>query len=202
VDKLLRRRLLKHQGDARASLAEVTTDQVRHSLAAVADSDVRRSIAEPPVRGASSELGTTTAHDAEGRGRYLVTRLYAQGGIGQVWLARDEQLGRDVALKELRPERRDHSMARARFLEEARVTGQLEHPGIVPVHELVRGEDGSAFYTMRLVRGRTLTEAIKEYHLKREEKKVEPPDLRALLGAFVAAYAAILTCIGRAGAPD
>jgi tetratricopeptide (TPR) repeat protein/tRNA A-37 threonylcarbamoyl transferase component Bud32 len=179
VDKLVRRKLRKHHGDAHASLLEATPDHLRHSLADVAG---------PPV--AASEPGATTAHEAEARGRYTLTRLHAQGGIGQVWLARDEQLGRDVALKELRPERRDHAAARARFLEEARVTGQLEHPGIVPVHELVRGDDGG-FYTMRLVRGRTLGEAVKEYHKKREQKEAGRLELRALLGALVAACNAV-----------
>jgi hypothetical protein len=65
--------------------------------------------------------------------RYSRTRLHAAGGIGQVWLANDAALGRDVALKELRPDRADNPALQARFLHEARITGQLQHPGIVPV---------------------------------------------------------------------
>jgi serine/threonine-protein kinase len=133
----------------------------------------------------------TTAHEPEGRGRYLLLNLHAQGGIGQVWLARDPEIGRDVALKELRPERQGHAAAQARFLEEARVTGQLEHPGIVPVHELVRAADGRTFYTMRLVRGRTLGEAIREYHRKRQAGTAGPLELRGLLTAFVAVCQAV-----------
>jgi hypothetical protein len=140
VDKLVARKLKKHGGDARASLAEV-----RHSLASMADHDLQQSLADLP-KPYSPPLGSTTAHQPEGRGRYTLTRLHATGGIGQVWLARDADLGRDVALKELRPERQDHPAAQARFLEEARVTGQLEHPGIVPVHELVRPADGQPFF--------------------------------------------------------
>jgi serine/threonine-protein kinase len=190
VEKLLQRKLEKHQGDARAGLAEVTTDEVRHSLASVADADVLRSLAEMPAR-PSPKLDPTTAHQPEGRGRYTLTRLHAQGGIGQVWLAHDADLGRDVALKELRPERSDHAVAQARFLEEACITGQLEHPGIVPVHELVRGEDGRPFYTMRMVRGRTLSEAIKQYHQKRQSGQAGPLELRGLLGKFVAVCNAV-----------
>jgi tetratricopeptide (TPR) repeat protein/tRNA A-37 threonylcarbamoyl transferase component Bud32 len=190
VDYLLKRKLDKHQGDARASLAEVTTDAVRRSLAGVDDADVRQSIAELPTPGLV-EPGSTTAHQPEGRGRYKLTRLHAQGGIGQVWLARDAELGRDVALKELRPERHDHPAVQARFLEEACITGQLEHPGIVPVHELIRGSDGRPFYTMRMVRGRTLAEAIKDYHRKRQAGEAGPLELRGLLGAFVAVCNAV-----------
>jgi serine/threonine-protein kinase len=190
VEKFVRRKLDKHRGDARAGLAEVTTDEVRHSLASVADAGVQKSLAEMPCP-PSPGVVPTTAHEAAERGRYRLVNLHAQGGIGQVWLARDEAIGRDVALKELRLERRDHPAARSRFLEEARVTGQLEHPGIVPVHELAHGADGSAFYVMRMVRGRTLGEAIKDHHTKRQEKKAGPLELRALLSSFVAVCNAV-----------
>src|SRR5438270_788061 len=75
---------------------------------------------------------------AESAGRYSLTRLHGKGGIGQVWLARDNDLGREVALKELRPDRAGNPALVSRFVEEAKVTGQLEHPGIVPVYELAR----------------------------------------------------------------
>src|SRR5207253_880736 len=92
--------------------------------------------------------------------RYSRLRLHATGGIGRVWLVHDSELGRDVALKELRPERAEHAALAARFLQEAKITGQLEHPGIIPVYELSRAQDGGQpFYTMRFVKGRTLSEA-------------------------------------------
>jgi serine/threonine protein kinase len=117
--------------------------------------------------------------------RYVRTRLHAEGGIGQVWLAHDENLGRDVALKELRCDRDENPAAVARFLAEARITGQLEHPGIVPVYELVEPKDGPPCYAMRFVGGRTLADAIQDYHHKRQAGQTGPLDLRALLGAFV-----------------
>jgi serine/threonine protein kinase len=126
----------------------------------------------------------TAAYEPGRRARYAVVRLHARGGIGAVWVARDEELGREVALKELRDEQAGSPAALARFLGEARVTGQLEHPGIVPVYELA-GAAGRPFYTMRLLRGRTLGEAAAAYHRARQEGRAGPLDLRQLLTAFV-----------------
>src|SRR4051794_26966363 len=88
--------------------------------------------------------------------RYAVVRLHAEGGLGQVFVAVDRDLNREVALKLIRPDRAVVPGSRRRFLKEAQVTGQLEHPNIVPVYELSRRGDGQPFYTMRLVRGQTL----------------------------------------------
>ena len=88
-----------------------------------------------------------------------------RGGIGRVMIAFDRHLGRDVAVKELLPAAYpkhpdDTAGDLARFLREARITGQLEHPSIVPVYELGQRTDGSLYYAMKLVRGRTLRQAI------------------------------------------
>jgi serine/threonine-protein kinase len=185
VDKLLHRKLARHGGDARASLAEVATDPVRQSLAGLDDADVRRSLAglTPPQ---GLVLVATTAYEPGARERYTLSRLHATGGIGRVWLARDRSLGRDVALKELRPERAGTPAAWARFLKEAQVTGQLEHPGVVPIYEVGRRpEDQAPFYTMRFVRGRTLAETAAAYHRRRAHGEAGPLELRELLGAFV-----------------
>jgi tetratricopeptide (TPR) repeat protein len=123
----------------------------------------------------------------EVRNRYARTQMHAKGGIGQVWIARDGDLGREVALKELRPEQGKNPNAWSRFIEEARITGQLEHPGIVPVYELsTRPADGKPFYTMRFIRGKTLNEAVSDYHKKKAAGQAGPLDLASLLNAFVA----------------
>ncbi len=79
-------------------------------------------------------------------------------------MALDSELNREVALKELRPERADDPDSRARFLLEAEVTGRLEHPGVVPVYGLGCDAEGRPFYAMRLVKGETLKEAIERFH--------------------------------------
>jgi serine/threonine-protein kinase len=186
VAKLLERKLKKHGGDANAGLAEITTDPVRQSLAALADPDIRQSLAGLTTPPQGLLLVSTTAYEPDARDRYTLSRLHATGGIGRVWLARDSSLGRDVALKELRPERAGSPAAWARFLKEAQVTGQLEHPGIVPIYELGRRpEDHQPFYTMRFVRGRTLAEAIASYHHRRRRGEAGPLELRELLTGFM-----------------
>jgi len=119
--------------------------------------------------------------------RYAMDRLHAEGGIGQVWRARDRQLHREVALKTLRPELLRHGRVRSRFLQEAQITGQLEHPGIVPVYELVAApRSGAPFYSMRFVHGRTLAQASQDYHQARRAGEADPLGLVSLLSAFVA----------------
>ncbi|MEO1230037.1 MAG: serine/threonine-protein kinase [Myxococcota bacterium] len=82
-----------------------------------------------------------------------------RGGLGRVYVRWDRHLAREVAMKELlAPDRRlDDNET---FTREARITGQLEHPGIVPVHELGRRRDGRLYYTMKRVRGQTLEDAL------------------------------------------
>lgn len=104
-------------------------------------------------------------------GRYVISGEIARGGAGRVLIALDRHLGREVAMKELLldlKDKRDGKVRndpqtvsfRNRFLREARVTGQLEHPSIVPVYEIGKHADGIFYYTMRMVRGKTLSKAI------------------------------------------
>jgi eukaryotic-like serine/threonine-protein kinase len=135
----------------------------------------------PPKRGRGPINGPTAGE------RYERVRVHATGGLGRVWLARDTHLGREVALKELRDDRLNDPQMIARFLEEARITGQLEHPGIVPLHDLIEGDgaDSLPFHTMRFLSGRTLNVAVEGYHSRREAgKSAGPLELRSLLDAF------------------
>src|SRR5205823_4938274 len=105
-------------------------------------------------------LGTPSAAGM----RFQILRPHAQGGIGKVSVAFDAELQREVALKQIKPERADDTDSRARFLLEAEVTGRLEHPGIVPVYGLGIDDDGRPFYAMRFVRGTSFEEAIAQFH--------------------------------------
>lgn len=89
-------------------------------------------------------------------GRYTVVRELARGGMGVVLAARDDQLGRDVAVKVLLDAHAGKPRYRARFEQEARITAALQHPGVIPVHELGELPDGRPYFVMRLVEGETL----------------------------------------------
>ena len=94
-------------------------------------------------------------------GNYVLKKFFAKGGMGEVWLAEDPAIGRSVALKRMLGKRADQQV---RFRVEAQITGQLEHPGIVPVHELGSNAEGEPYYVMKFVEGRTLQKVIEEFH--------------------------------------
>ncbi len=96
--------------------------------------------------------------------RYRKLLAHAKGGLGEVSVARDDQLKREVALKELQEQHADDPIKQQRFLLEGEVTGALEHPGIVPVYSLGFDAQARPFYAMRFIRGQTLQEAINQYH--------------------------------------
>ena len=87
--------------------------------------------------------------------KYEVLDRIGQGGMGTVYRARDRELGREVALKVIRLPESSPDVA-ARMLREARTLARLEHPGIVPVHDVGTSPDGRTFYAMKLVRGAPL----------------------------------------------
>lgn len=121
--------------------------------------------------------------------RYLILRPHARGGLGEVFVAQDQELNREVALKEIRGLYSNQEEARNRFLREAEITGQLEHPGIVPIYGLGTYGDGRPFYAMRFIRGDSLKSAIEEFHKQTTstdrlvgERLVK---FRQLLGRFI-----------------
>lgn len=169
-----------------ASLADVMVEQgwidepARRSVEALLAARSPRRSTNPsaetlanrdPVSGAPSD---TLAHTPLPTEHLRLKHLHSQGGIGQVWLAQDALLGREVALKELLPELRGSKKHRERFFREARVGAQLSHPGTAPVYEY-REESGRCYYTMKFYSGRTFTEAIREAHRDRGEEEQPTP---------------------------
>jgi serine/threonine-protein kinase len=185
VEYLLRRSLRKHGDNARQSLAGLADGAVRDVLRSLDDPGVQQTVSRlPPAP--NYVLLSTVAHNLGQRARYTLTRVHGEGGLGRVYVAHDRDLNRDVALKELRAERAQNPETWRRFFREAQLTGQLEHPNIVPVYEVgSRDEDGQPFYTMRLVQGRTLREALRDYHQRRAAGRTDPLEWPKLLHNFV-----------------
>jgi serine/threonine protein kinase len=124
-------------------------------------------------------------------GRFTILRMHQQGGLGRLLIAKDEELNREIALKEILPAFADSEENRKRFIREAEITGALEHPGVVPVYSLGEYHDGRPYYAMRLIRGVDLRTAIEDHYAKpagRSEKQLE---FRQLLARFVAVCQAI-----------
>ncbi|TDJ71150.1 MAG: tetratricopeptide repeat protein [Planctomycetota bacterium] len=110
-------------------------------------------------------------------GRYQILGEIGRGGVGIVYKGRDSDLGRDVALKVLKDEYADRPDVLARFVEEAQIGGQLQHPGIVPVYELGLHAGERPYFAMKLVKGETLAAQL--------ARRGDPArDRRRLLGIF------------------
>jgi serine/threonine-protein kinase len=132
--------------------------------------------------------------------RYRALHFHARGGLGEVWVAHDEEFQREVALKRIREDHADDAESRRRFLREAEVTGRLEHPGIVPAYGLTHDADGRPCYAMRLVRGGTLKDAIQRFHqadIPGRDPGERSLALRQLLGRFIAVCQAVAYAHGR-----
>ena len=168
VETLVSRHLKKHGGSAERSLASIAAGRSTHeSLAALRNPDIEHSLIHlgsgsvgDSDRTVNYSVGTTTS---DGQ-RFRVLRPHAKGGLGAVFVALDQELHREVALKQILEAHADDPTSRARFLIEAEVTGGLEHPGIVPVYGLGTYADGRPFYAMRFIRGDSLKAAADYFH--------------------------------------
>jgi hypothetical protein len=159
LEPLVEKHLELHGNDPRQSLAAVSSiGSVRKDLEHIADPGVQASLVhvsaarpqeDDPFATHASRVGTPTSSGL----RFRVLRPHARGGLGVLFVAQDEELHREVALKEIQDRHADNPESRARFLLEAEITGGLEHPGVVPVYGLGRYPDGRPFYAMRFVRG-------------------------------------------------
>ena len=100
----------------------------------------------------------TPGHDTSTR--YRIDGEIARGGMGEILKGRDPDLGRDVAIKVLREDLRENGDLVRRFVEEAQIGGQLQHPGVVPIYELGTFADLRPFFCMKLVKGQTLADQL------------------------------------------
>ena len=141
IDGLVEAELKRHGGDPEATLAATVDGRFLEAIraATVAGDAELAEVAETLAPKEFEVVGPLGTSEGDTPDRYTRTHLHAKGGMGQVWVARDGSLGRQIALKELRPDQSGNATICSRFVYEARVTAQLEHPGIVPVYEMGGG---------------------------------------------------------------
>lgn len=141
-------------------------EQISHG-----DADMDATLQSPHLISTATDASSAVLPaEVAGASRYEIKRHIAQGGMGAVLGARQPAIRREVAMKVMLGGA--HASSRMRFIEEAQITGQLEHPNIVPVHDLAIDEHGQPFYTMKLVKGTTLHDVI-------EALRAEQPDALA-----------------------
>jgi serine/threonine-protein kinase len=192
LELALQKHLRRHGEDSQASLAALRIEPgVRNDLQRLDDAGVQCSLAAVPgTPSIVDPLGSyaPTAQLFAGT-RFRRLRPHAKGGLGELFVALDEELHREVALKEIQDRFADQTDARGRFLREAEITGNLEHPGVVPVYGLGIYPDGRPFYAMRFIRGESMQEAIRRFHAP-QAQGLQPLGFnslafRQLLGHFV-----------------
>lgn len=132
-----------------------------------------------------SETPWSDSTSAPSEQRFRILHAHRQGGLGEVLLAHDRQLDRDVAIKQIRSNYRSNTEAQQRFVQEAKVTGRLEHPGVVPVYAMGNWPDGGHYYAMRFIEGDTMKDVIEAYHQSETESESGQLQLRELLSRFV-----------------
>ena len=177
LDALAEVHLEAHGGDVEKSLAAIPANRsTRAGLAELGEPEIEATLARvarnknghakeaddenDPDRTRTLAVGGSTG---DGQ-RFRLLRPHARGGLGEVFVALDCELHREVALKQILEKHADDPVSRQRFVLEAEVTGGLEHPGIVPVYGLGTYGSGRPYYAMRFIKGESLKEAIEQFH--------------------------------------
>ena len=132
-------------------------------------------------------FATEMQEDKPSTGRFRILRYHARGGLGQIAIALDQEFNREIALKSIREEYSNSELHQEKFDLEARVTGALEHPGIVPVYAFGRDEAGKLFYAMRFIRGEEFASKIKAFHfdVRNGNEHANGPGLRFLIRKLI-----------------
>lgn len=153
------------------SEAECTLGSARSNAASL-PGETPRSNATPSCASVADDgTRSATADRAGSADRYVELGELGRGGWGVVQRALDRQLQREVAVKRISNPGRIQAREREQFLHEARITSGLQHPGVVPVHELVDDDTGDTYYVMKLLEGDTLRHHIRVAHTRSNERK-------------------------------
>jgi tetratricopeptide (TPR) repeat protein len=201
IEEVVASQLALHAGNAEACFA-VILDKGWVPAALFADGSEPPTAAgapmgpEPPVvaweQGNADALTETVTLGSytSGGSRYELLERKFSGGMGEVWIARDRELNREVLLKQVLPQLAENARNRGRFLRETRTGAILEHPGIVPVYDIGQHPGGQLFQVMRYFRPGSLHKKIAAYHLAHPDA-LDELAFRTLLGHFATACRAI-----------
>jgi eukaryotic-like serine/threonine-protein kinase len=155
-------------------------------MSSMASSDSAVTVPGPEESAAEDTRAHATAEREDPQAfvvRYTIGDQLGEGGMGVVHACRDRRIGRDLALKMVRAEHARRADLISRFVREACVQGQLEHPAIVPVYDLARDPDGNVYFTMKRVRGATFEQILAA--LRDGDERIEMQfSRRKLLTAF------------------
>lgn len=197
LKELAEENLSIYENDAEKSIAGLSSVfGSTREIEKLADSEIKRTLdlllAANPFANPPDDDATPfhVVHIAKYGGRYRIVRPLDRGALGEVFIAHDAELHRQVALKEIQLYHADRPDSRARFLREAEITGGLEHPGVVPVYSLGTNDDGRPYYVMRFIRGESMKIATDRMHKDVFLEKglptgAVPAPFRELLGRLI-----------------
>ncbi|MEM8945500.1 MAG: protein kinase [Planctomycetota bacterium] len=190
IDGVVEKHLQRNNGNPKQSLQSVEAfESIRATLGDLDDADLRSTVEYATLPMEVEDSQATQAFEAnetfDAQQRFKILRLHQKGGLGRVSIALDEELNREIALKEILASHADNLENRTRFIREAEITGALQHPGVVPVYSLGKFADGRPYYAMRFIRGMNLQDALQDYHKLETDAAEKQLRFRQLLGSFV-----------------
>ncbi|MCG8448791.1 MAG: protein kinase [Pirellulales bacterium] len=195
LDGVVSKHLERNGDDPRQSLQSIEAFEViRSTLGELDDAEIRATVDYTTVGFASQQTSPNDTHSTQGpikmeptdsRNRFTILRTHQKGGLGRVSIALDEELNREIALKEILSAHADNQENRIRFVREAEITGALEHPGIVPVYSLGQFADGRPYYAMRFIRGINLQMALEDFYKQADRSADSQLRFRGLVAKII-----------------
>lgn len=196
LDALIVQHIKAHDNDLEKSLRALSwASTVASWLTPIDDADLQAGLS---MLLDDHEVSTVDQRPSPNGERYQKLQRHDDGGQGIVWLARDTELGRNIALKEIKPEFADEPQTRNRLLLETKVTGQLEHPGIVPIHDVGHDPAGRPYYVMRFLAGGPLAAAIESFHETDQKPGRDPGERRLAFRHLLRRYVDVCNAVAYA----
>jgi serine/threonine-protein kinase len=193
LEAVVDRHVARHEGDVSKSLGvpasqAILRDVIQRAPAREIQTALLQGIGDTPQSDYYATEPVGMGEAASNGHRFKILRRHARGGLGEVFAALDQELDREVALKQIQSKYADDANGRERFIFEAKITGKLEHPGVVPVYGLGAYADGRPYYAMQFIDQGSLQDEIRKCHADgRTAENGCRLTLRDLLNRFISA---------------